>query len=44
MIRSLTEPGQFVHNHLFTVSAYDLYSAMVAANALGLEHKALREQ
>ena len=31
----LTEPGNFVHNHVFPVTGFDLYSAMVKADALG---------
>jgi glycerol dehydrogenase len=38
---ALTGPGNFVHNHVFTVSAYDLFSAMVKADALGRSRKAL---
>jgi glycerol dehydrogenase len=33
--RTLTEPGNFIHNHVFPVTAYDLFSAMVKADALG---------
>jgi glycerol dehydrogenase len=36
----LTEPGNFIHNHVFPVTGYDLYSAMVKADALGRAHKA----
>jgi len=32
---TLTEPGNFVHNHVFPVTGYDLFSAMVKADALG---------
>ncbi len=41
---ALTEPGQFLHNHPFPVTPFDLYSAMVAADALGRSRKALAEQ
>jgi glycerol dehydrogenase len=34
-------PGQITHNHVFTVTPFDLYSAMVAADALGHSRKAL---
>jgi glycerol dehydrogenase len=34
-------PGSIAHNHVFTVTGYDLYSAMVAADALGRERRAL---
>lgn len=39
---ALSGPDQFVHNHVFPVSAFDLYSAMVAADALGRARKAGR--
>lgn len=32
---------KFLHNHVFPVTAYDLYSAMVAADSLGQARKAL---
>jgi glycerol dehydrogenase len=35
LAESLSEPGRFVHNHVFTVSAFDLFSAIVSADALG---------
>ncbi|MCE1252635.1 MAG: glycerol dehydrogenase [Anaerolineae bacterium] len=38
---ALTEPGNFLHNHVFTVSALDLFSAMVKADALGSSRKKL---
>jgi len=36
---ALTGPGQFLHNHVFPVTAFDLYSAMLKADALGKERK-----
>lgn len=33
-------PGQITHNHVFTVTAFDMYSALVAADALGRSRKA----
>jgi glycerol dehydrogenase len=39
----LTEPGNFVHNHVFPVTAFDLYSAMVKADALGRARRQLRQ-
>ena len=39
--KTLTEPGNFIHNHVFPVTAYDLYSAMLKADALGRSRKAL---
>jgi glycerol dehydrogenase len=39
--KTLTKPGEFIHNHVFPVTAYDLFSAMIAADALGKERKAL---
>jgi glycerol dehydrogenase len=38
--KKLSEPGQLLHNHVFPVAAFDLYSAMVAADALGRSRKA----
>jgi glycerol dehydrogenase len=40
----LVEPGNFVHNHAFQVTAYDLYCAMVKADALGHAQKVLLDQ
>jgi glycerol dehydrogenase len=37
----LTEPGNFIHNHVFPVTGFDLYSAMVKADALGRTRKHL---
>ena len=34
-------PGTLPHNHVFTVTPYDLYSAMVAADTLGHNRRAL---
>ena len=33
--------GSIAHNHVFTVTPFDIYSAMVAADALGRERRAL---
>ncbi len=38
---TLTEPGNFVHNHVFPVTAVDLYNAMVKADVLGSARKNL---
>jgi len=38
--KTLTEPGNFIHNHVFPVTAFDLYSAMIAADAYGRSRKA----
>ena len=37
----LTAEGNFIHNHVFPVKAYDFFSAMIAADALGKSRKAL---
>jgi glycerol dehydrogenase len=37
----LCAPGQITHNHVFTVTPFDMYSALVAADALGRTRKAL---
>lgn len=37
----LSGPGQLLHNHVFPITAFDLYSAMVKADALGKTRKAL---
>jgi glycerol dehydrogenase len=34
-------PGQITHNHVFTVTPFDMYSALVAADALGHRRRAL---
>jgi glycerol dehydrogenase len=34
-------PGSIAHNHVFTVTPFDIFSAMVAADALGRERRAL---
>ena len=39
----LCGPDQITHNHVFTVSPFDMYSAMVAADKLGRSCKALAE-
>lgn len=36
---TLTGEGEFIHNHAFKVTAYDLFSAMIAADALGKERQ-----
>ncbi len=41
LAETLVDPGQITHNHVFTVTAFDMYSAMVAADALGRSRKAL---
>ena len=33
--------GSIAHNHVFTVTPFDIFSAMVAADALGHERRAL---
>ena len=38
--KTLTEPGNFIHNHAFPVTAYDLFCAMVKADAYGKYRKA----
>jgi glycerol dehydrogenase len=38
----LSGPDQLLHNHVFPISGYDLYSAMVKADALGKSRKALK--
>jgi glycerol dehydrogenase len=43
LAKTLCEPGQITHNHTFTVTPFDLYSAMVAADTLGHDRKALVE-
>jgi glycerol dehydrogenase len=37
----LSGPDQLLHNHVFPIKGYDLYSAMVKADALGKSRKAL---
>jgi glycerol dehydrogenase len=34
-------PGSIAHNHVFTVTPFDIFSAIVAADALGRERRAL---
>lgn len=36
---ALSGPGQFLHNHVFPVTAFDLFSAMQKADALGQDRK-----
>ncbi len=38
----LTAEGNFIHNHVFPVKAFDFFSAMISADALGRARKALR--
>jgi glycerol dehydrogenase len=40
---TLCGPEQITHNHVFTVTPFDMYSAMVAADKLGRSCKALIE-
>jgi glycerol dehydrogenase len=40
----LCDPSQITHNHVFTVTAFDMYSALRAADALGRERLALAEE
>jgi len=35
--------GQITHNHVFTVTPFDMYSALVAADALGHSRRALAD-
>lgn len=37
----LSGPGQLLHNHVFPITAFDLYSAMVKADAYGRARKLL---
>lgn len=37
----LSGPDQLLHNHVFPITAFDLYSAMVKADALGKSRKSL---
>jgi glycerol dehydrogenase len=39
---SFVGPGSTVHNHVFAVTPFEMYSAMVAANELGLTRRKLR--
>lgn len=34
-------PGSSAHNHVFTVTPFDIYSATIAADALGHERRKL---
>ncbi|MBW2429758.1 MAG: glycerol dehydrogenase, partial [Deltaproteobacteria bacterium] len=38
---ALCAPEQITHNHVFTVTPYDMYSALVAADKLGRSRKNL---
>ncbi len=40
---ALCGPDQITHNHVFTVSPFDMYSAMVAADKLGRSCRAMAE-
>jgi glycerol dehydrogenase len=40
---ALCAPEQITHNHVFTVTPFDMYSALVAADKLGRSRKALAE-
>jgi glycerol dehydrogenase len=40
MAEAFCSPGQITHNHVFTVTPYDMYSALVAADAWGRRRKA----
>jgi glycerol dehydrogenase len=40
----LSGPDQLLHNHVFPITGYDLYSAMVKADALGKSRQALISQ
>ena len=40
---ALCAPEQITHNHVFTVTPFDMYSALVAADRLGHSRKALTE-
>ena len=37
----IAAPGEISHNHVFSVTPFDIYSAMIAADALGRSRKAL---
>ncbi len=41
LAEALCGPDQITHNHVFTVTPFDLYSAMVAADALGHSRRVL---
>jgi len=41
LARNVCDPGQSTHNHAFSVTPFDLYSAIVAADTLGHSRKAL---
>ncbi len=41
---SFVVPGSTVHNHVFTVTAFEMYSAMVAANELGVTRRKLKDK
>jgi glycerol dehydrogenase len=39
--QTLCEPEQITHNHVFTVTPFDIYSAMIAADKLGHSRKTI---
>jgi glycerol dehydrogenase len=39
--KQLTAPGNFLHNHVQPITAYDFFSAMIAADAYGRSRKGL---
>ncbi len=41
LAESFCSPGQITHNHVFTVTPFDMYSALVAADTLGHSRRAL---
>ncbi len=43
LAEALCAEGQITHFHVFTVTPYDMYSALVAADALGHSRRALAE-
>ena len=43
LAEALCGPDQITHNHVFTVTPFDMYSAIVAADKLGRSCKALAE-
>lgn len=40
----LSAPGQLLHNHVFEIKAFDLFSAMIKADALGRSRKTLAKK
>lgn len=41
LAEKVAAPGEISHNHVFTVTPFDIYSAMTAADTLGRSRKAL---